>query len=359
MADDSDDSEKTEEPTQKKLDDAYSKGDVAKSQEVSSWFVLAGATLVLVMFSGHMAQTLTVTLRVFLAQAHTIPIDPGHALRLLSIVGTAILAVLGLPFLVLWVAAIAGNLIQHRLIFSVDPITPKWSKISPLAGAKRLFSSTSLVNFAKGIVKLGVVGALMSMIVWPERHRFGELITTDPAAMLPAVKWVSLKMLAAVLAVMGVVAVLDFAFQYFTWHKKQRMTLKELRDEYKQMEGDPAVKAKIRQLRAERGRKRMMANVPKASVVITNPTHFAVALQYEAGMGAPVCLAKGVDAVALRIRAIAEENGIPIVENPPLARTLHATVEVDAEIPQEHYKAVAKVIGFIMRSRQKPRWKSQ
>lgn len=135
--------------------------------------------------------------------------------------------------------------------------------------------------------------------------------------------------------------------------KKQRMSIQEIKDEHKQMEGDPTVKAKLRQLRIERGRRRMMAEVPKASVVIMNPTHYAVALKYEKGMGAPVCVAKGRDAVALRIRAVAEESGVPVVVNPPLARALHASVEIDQEVPPEHYKAVAEVIGYVMRLKAK------
>jgi len=151
--------------------------------------------------------------------------------------------------------------------------------------------------------------------------------------------------------VLSIVAALDFAWQKHTWWEKQRMTIKELRDEYKQMEGDPQVRAKLRQIRVERGKKRMMQNMPRAAVVITNPTHYSVALEYEKGMAAPICVAKGVDAIAFKIRELAEEYDIPIIENPPLARTLHASVEVDDEIPPEHYKAVAEVIGYVMRLR--------
>ncbi|MEN0088518.1 MAG: EscU/YscU/HrcU family type III secretion system export apparatus switch protein, partial [Pseudomonadota bacterium] len=147
-------------------------------------------------------------------------------------------------------------------------------------------------------------------------------------------------------------------WQKHKWFEKQKMTVQEVKDEYKQAEGDPAVKAKIRQLRMERGRKRMMAAVPEASVIVTNPTHFSVALKYERGMGAPVCLAKGIDDTALRIREIAKDSDIPIVENPPLARALYATTEVDDEVPEEHFKAVAEVIGFVFRLKQRPGWQS-
>jgi flagellar biosynthetic protein FlhB len=146
-------------------------------------------------------------------------------------------------------------------------------------------------------------------------------------------------------------AAADYLFQYRQWYQRQKMSLQEIKDEFKQTEGDPLIKNRLKQIRLARARKRMMAAVPKASVVITNPTHFAVALQYERGMDAPVCVAKGIDALALKIREIAQEHGVPIVENPPLARALHATVEVDDAIPQEHYKAVAEVIGYVMKMR--------
>jgi len=353
MADDTDDAEKTEEPSQKKLDDALKRGDVAKSQEVNTWFVLLASTVVVGLFGGDMAHKISQAMEVYLAQPHLIPVDGGHLQAITLKIGIAMLAAMGLPLLVLAVAAIAGNMVQHRMLLTLDPIKPKLSKISPLAGAKRLFSTTSLVNFAKGLIKLAVVGTLMVVILWPQRDELAALISMDPAMMLPSVVWLTLKVMAGVLAVMGLVALLDFAYQRFTWNKKQRMTLKELRDEYKQMEGDPAVRAKLRQIRNERGRKRMMSNVPKASVVITNPTHFAVALQYEQGMAAPICLAKGADRIALKIREIARENDIPIIENPPLARALHASVDIDQEIPAEHYKAVAKVISYIMQLRAK------
>jgi flagellar biosynthetic protein FlhB len=357
MAENPDDTEKTEEPSQKKLEDAHKKGDVAKSQEVNSWFVLFGTTLVIAMFAPSITGRVTDSMSYFLQRAHEIPVDPANMVKLLAVIGLALLAALALPFIVLWIAALAGNLVQHRLVLSGEPIKPKLSRISPAAGFKRLFSATSLVNFAKGLAKLGIIAAVMFAIVWPERGELAVLVSEDPGEVLPMVRTLSLKMLVGVLMVMAVVAVLDFAYQRHSWHKKQKMTLKELRDEYKQMEGDPAVRAKIRQIRVERGRKRMMANVPRASVVIANPTHYAVALQYEDGMAAPVCLAKGIDAVALRIRAIAEENAIPVIENPPLARTLHAGLEIDQEIPPEHYQAVAKVISYIMQQKRRGGWK--
>jgi flagellar biosynthetic protein FlhB len=188
-------------------------------------------------------------------------------------------------------------------------------------------------------------------LMWPERSRLMVLVDTDVAAVLPLALSLALKQMGAVVAILAVVAAADYLFQYRVWYERQKMSLREVKDEFKESEGDPTIKGKMRQVRQTRQRRRMMANVPKAAVVITNPTHYSIALQYERGMEAPVCLAKGVDAVALKIREVAEEHRIPIVENPPLARALHATVEVDQAIPPEHYKAVAEVIGYVMRLR--------
>lgn len=353
MADGPEQHEKTEEPTQKKLEDAHKKGDVAKSQEVNSWFVMLAATLFVVIFSGDLATSLSIQLKTFLGQAHDLPTDGKSLGALMSVLALGLLGALSLPIVLFVIAGIVGNLIQHRPLISTEPITPKFSKVSPLAGFKRLFSAQSLVNFAKSIAKLFIVSAVIGIIVWPERDRLDTMVFMEPAAILPATLDLTAKVLIGVLAILALVAAADYTWQRHTWWEKQKMTVKELRDEYKQMEGDPQVRAKIRQVRIERGRKRMMQNVPRAAVIITNPTHYSIALEYQAGMNAPVCVAKGVDAVAMKIREIAKEHDIPLVENPPLARALHASVEVDQEIPAEHYKAVAEVIGFVMGLRKK------
>jgi len=351
MAEGQDETDKTEDPTQKRLDDALERGDVAKSQEVNAWFVFAAATLALVVCSGSIASGLTATFRGLLAGAHRVPIDRGGLTDLAGKLGLDLLAVLAIPILLLLVAAIGGNVIQHRLVWSTEQLKPKLSKISPMAGAKRLFSKIALVNFVKGIAKILLFAALMVWLLWPERRRLDALVTTDVAALLPITETLSIKLLGAVVAVLAVIAVLDYLFQYRQWFERQKMSLRELKEEFKHTEGDPAVKGKIRQIRQERMRKRMMAAVPSATVVITNPTHFAVALKYERGMNAPVCVAKGIDTIALKIREVAQKHAIPVVENPPLARAIHATVEIDGEIAPDHYKAVAEVISYVMRLR--------
>jgi flagellar biosynthetic protein FlhB len=356
MAEEREQTERSEEPTQKRLDEAIRRGDVVKSQEVNTWFIIGAAALNLMIFSGSMSAGLETALRGLIANAHAVAFDGGALTQLVARLGSEIIAAAAIPFLVLMAAAVAGNMIQHRLLWSTEPLRPALSKISPAAGLKRLFSRQALVNFAKGLAKLALVGGIMAALLWPERGRLDALVDTDPGGTLGITRALALSTLGVVVAVLTVIAALDYLWQYRQWYERQKMSLRELKEEFKQTEGDPAIKAKIRQLRQTRARKRMMAQVPKASVVITNPTHFAVALQYERGMNAPVCLAKGADAIALRIRAVAEEARIPIVENPPLARALHATVELDQEIPPEHYKAVAEVISFVMRLSGATRW---
>jgi flagellar biosynthetic protein FlhB len=351
MAEEADTTDKTEDPTQKRLDDALLRGDVVKSQEVNNWFVIAGGTLVLMSFAGSMTDGLTTTLRGLIANSYRINMDGPALPGLFQKLGLEMLGSMAMPFLVLMLAALAGNLIQHRLVWTSEGLMPKFSKISPMAGFKRLFSKQSLASFAKGIVKLLLLGSVMVALMMPERDRMEGLVRTDPMALLPFTQSLALKLMGAVVALLGVVAAADYFFQYRTWFGKQKMSLQELKEEFKQSEGDPTIKGKLRNLRQQRSRKRMMAAVPKASVIITNPTHYAIALQYERGMEAPICVAKGMDAIALKIREVAGKHGIPIVENPPLARALHATVDVDDPIPAEHYKAVAEVISYVMKLR--------
>jgi flagellar biosynthesis protein FlhB len=347
MADDTDD--KTEDPTQKRLDDALEKGDVAKSQEVNTWFIIAGGTLILSTFSGSIGGGILTPLRNLVANAGQLRTDGAALLALGNTLGYAVLGAIGVPLLMLALAAIAGNMIQHRLVWSSESLKPKFNKVSPGAGLKRIFGKQAIANFFKGLFKLTALGAVMTAVLWPERHRLESFMMFDPSAILGVTTSLTLQLMGAVAAMLAAVAIADYFFQYRQWFQRQKMSLQEIKDEFKQSEGDPHIKGKIRQLRQQRMKKRMMAAVPNASVVITNPTHYSVALSYDRGMAAPMCVAKGVDNVAFKIREIAKKHDIPIVENVPLARALYATVDVDEEIPVEHYHAVAEVIGYVMR----------
>jgi flagellar biosynthetic protein FlhB len=344
-----DDTERTEDPTQKRLDDALEKGDVAKSQEVNTWFMIAGATLVFSTFSGSLGSGIFTPLRALIANSWMIRTDGPGLLALMQHIEYALIAAVGIPFLFLMIAAIAGNMIQHRLVWSAESLKPKLSKISPGAGFKRIFGKQAVANFVKGLFKLVALGTVMTLVLWPERHRLEAMVRFDPAALMGVTMGLTMHLLGAVVAMLAAVAVADYFFQYRQWYERQKMSLQEMKEEYKQSEGDPHIKGRIRQLRQQRMKKRMMAAVPKASVIITNPTHFSVALAYDRSMAAPVCVAKGADNIAFKIREVAKQHDIPIVENVPLARSLYATVDIDEEIPVEHYHAVAEIIGFVMR----------
>jgi flagellar biosynthesis protein FlhB len=351
MAEPQDDSEHTEDPTPKRLDEAIKRGDVVKSTEVNTWFMIAGGAMVLMVFARPAASSLEAMLRGLLAHSYQIPTDGPALLHLTRGLMLNVLGALGVPLVLLAIAALAGSAIQHRILLTAEPLRPQLARISPAAGLGRLFSKQALANFAKGLAKLALFGAVFTALLWPERFRLAGLIGIDPAMILPFTSALTMRMLGSVVAILAVVAAADYLFQYRQWYERQKMSVREMKEEFRQTEGDPAIKGKLRQLRNARMRKRIMAAVPKASVVITNPTHFAVALRYERGMNAPICVAKGVDLIARRIREIAEAHDIPVIENPPLARALHGTVEIDQEIPPEHYRAVAEIIGYLMRLR--------
>lgn len=354
MSDEPDKAQKTEDPTQKRLDEAHRKGDVAKSQEIGHWFMLSAATLCVALFAGPLLDGLRPRLASFLTRPHEIAAESGELLALFEQTGWAIIAALALPVGILMAAAISSNLIQHKPVLSPNRIKPDFTKLSPLKGAQKFVSSQPYVDLLKSVAKIVVVGGIGFFVVYPELSALEQATALPPDHLLPRVRDLVLRMALGVVAAMAVFAALDFLYQRYTWFQKQKMTRQEVRDEGKQAEGDPQVKGRIRQLRAERARGRMMAAVPTADVVITNPTHYAVALKYDGtSMAAPKLVAKGADLIAHRIRDVAREHRIPIVENPPLARGLYAGVELEQEIPPEFYRAAAEVIGYVMGLRQK------
>jgi flagellar biosynthetic protein FlhB len=350
MAEEKDKSSQTEEPTSKRLAEAHDHGDVVKSTEVSTFVVLAGGTLAIAIFGKPAAESLAATMRLFLEQPDQIGVAGSDLMVMLQTLLLRVAAILG-PFFALMVfAGLGGNLIQHRPVFTFERIKPDLSKLSLTSGLKRMFGVDGLANLAKGLIKIAIVALAIWTQVWPERSTLESVLDQSPQGVAGDMSHLLFKVLIAALAALAVIAAGDYFLQRFRFLQRHRMSKQEIKEEHRQTEGDPAVKAKIRQLRMERSRRRMIAAVPEATVVIMNPTHFAVALKYESGkMAAPVCVAKGVDALALRIRKVAEENDVPVVENPPLARALHASVEVDQAIPADHYKAVAQVIGYVMR----------
>ncbi len=347
-----DDASKTEDPTEKKLADARNKGNVAQSQEIKSWGVLLGGTGALMFLAPQMATGVREIGRQFIEQPHAIPFNFEHLRLMLADTMFDVLVVISPFLLIMVIFALAANLGQFGLLFSTQKIKPEVSKISVLKGVKRMISMKAIVEFAKGIFKLVVVTAVCSSVALPLLGDLELLPQIELINTLDRVHLLAIYLAAGTVGVMTALAVLDYMYQKHTFTKQMRMSKQEVKEEQKQQEGDPQIKGRIRKVRMERHQQRMMQAVPEADVVITNPTHFAIALQYTLGeMDAPRCIAKGVDHLAFRIREVAEDHDVPIVENPPLARALYDTVEIDQEIPAEHFTAVAEIIGYIMRQR--------
>ncbi len=355
MSDDQDDSQKTEEPTPHKLSEARDKGNVISSQEVSSFAILLGGALVTAFLGTFAAERLANATGGLLANVHAITFDSKNVAKALLEVLFEVSIGMAPIALLLMVLGAGAKLAVSGFLFSGEGMKPSLQKLSPIKGLKRMFSLKSLVEFVKGLLKIVIVGAIVYLLAVPEVDRVEILMHMDIAATVEETRSVLLRMFSGVVAVMAVIAALDYMYQRHEYMKQMRMSKQEIKDEHKQSEGDPMIKGRLRQIRAERARTRMMAAVPTADVVVTNPTHFAVALKYDIdSMGAPRVVAKGADEVAMRIREVANENDVPIVENPPLARALFSAADIDEEIPPEQYKAVAEVISYVFKLKNKP-----
>ena len=349
MAEDSDDSQKTEEPSWRKLDEARQKGQVPQSREVTSWFVIFGAAISLFIFAPGIGLAIRHTMTRFIEQAPVMHIDGTGGAAIFASLAEVARAVVP-PLALMMVAGIAGVVLQTGLLFAPDKLSFDIGHLSPLTGVKRMVSVRSFVEFLKGLLKMTIVGAVATYLLMPEVARLPLLPSMGVAAMAQEMQTLTVRLAIGVIAVLTAIAIADYTYQRISFRNSMRMSKQEMKEEYKQMEGNPFIKSKLRQIRTERARRRMMAAVPTASVVVTNPTHFAVALQYELNAaGAPRVVAKGADLIAAKIREIARQHSVPIVENPMVARALYATVEIDQEIPPEHYKAVAEIIGYVFR----------
>lgn len=348
MAEEQDNSQKTEEPTQKKLEDARKKGDIAKSLDVPVWFLIL-ATAGIMAAAGPLGAMIADPLYRIMDHPHAFRLQDGGAQQLMAQLLFSLALPLGVIFSAIAVASLLGHLIQHRPLWTGQKMKPELSKLSPGKGFKRMFGSQGWVNLLKSMLKMAAITAAMIYAVWPEATAISESSQLEPAGLLAMTQAIAGRLILAAIVVIGIIAAMDFVWQRWSFMQRMRMSRRDIRDETKQQEGDPHIRARLRQIRLERSRKRMMQNVPKSTVVITNPTHYSVALRYDPEKdAAPVCMAKGADEVALRIREKAKEHNIPIVENVPLARALFASVEIEESVPREHFEAVAKVIGFVM-----------
>ncbi len=343
---------KTEKPTDKRLDEARQKGNVPQSQEVRLLASLVAAFIILSILATHTATGMKTALTPLIDHPNAIRIETVNDLVDIMVHLTlSVLKVIVWPFVVVFIITIGLMVGQTRgIMWTPSKLMPDFSRLNPMEHLQKMFSTQQLVELGKHLVKLGIVGGIMIMIIRPHVSEFGNLSQLSMLGVLDYVHSRVFTLLMAAVMLQAVITAADFVISHFRFMDQMKMTKQEVRDEHKQQEGDPMVKAKLRSLRMRRARQRMMQAVPEADVVVTNPTHFAVALKYDStSMAAPVLVAKGADLVAKRIRDVATENEVPIVENPPLARALYAAVDLDQEIPPEHYKAVAEVIGYVMR----------
>jgi len=351
---DEDDASKTEDPTDKKLGDARNKGQIATSQEVKNLGILIAATAGLMFIAPSMANNIRVTMFPFIQSPHEFAMDFDNLHVVITDLMLDLAWIMAPIFGLLMTAAFFSNVMQSGIVWAAQKIKPELSKISLKTGIKRMFSARTVMEFIKGILKLLTVGLVAFGMAIPLLSDIEVIPQMDFLYSLERIQLIAVLLASATVAVMVVIAGMDFAFQKYKHIKDMRMTKQEVKDEQKQADGDPQVKARIRQIRTDRARQRMMSAVPEADVVITNPTHYSIALKYNMeAMAAPRLVAKGLDHVAFRIREIAEAHDIPLVENAPLARALYASVELDEEIPSEHFQAVAEVIGYVMRLRGK------
>lgn len=348
--DDQDKDSKTEDPSQKKLEDAVSKGQVVNSKEVTSFFLFLLLTLLAMWVLPYTMVQIASRLRFFIENAGNIPVDQGMVGVILVDIMKKMMLYISPIFLMVFVATIFSSYMQHgEFIFTTETLQPQLSRLSIIKGFGKIFSVKNVVEFLKGIFKISLVGTFVYLVILADVKELSQYQELSIAGIIEQLKTMIYDILMLVTVIMAAIAGVDFSYQKYDHFTNLKMTKQEVKDEHKQSEGNPEVKRKMRQLRHEQSQKQIKQSVPKATVVITNPEHYAIALQYEMHkMNAPVCVAKGLDLIAQKIKEIAGENDIPIVENPPLARMLHKDVKVDQEIPVEHFEAVAKIISYVL-----------
>ncbi|MBB3125897.1 flagellar biosynthetic protein FlhB [Paenibacillus rhizosphaerae] len=348
--------EKTEKATPKKRQDTRKKGQVAKSQDLTGAVVLLASFFSLLMFGSSFKERLVGLFKDIFLNRLTMDLSINNVMSLAVEYGIDILLLLAPVFLTVVVMALAANLMQVGFMLTGESLKPKFSKLDPIKGFKNIFSVRSLVEFAKSILKLVIIGLLVYQTMRGAIGDIGKLSEVNIEKTFHFVASLTMKLGLKIGAALFVMAALDFLYQKYEFEKSIRMSKQDIKDEYKKMEGDPLIKGKIRERQRRMAMQRMMQEVPKADVVITNPTHFAVALKYEGSqMEAPQIVAKGQDFVALRIKEIAKENGVITMENKPLARALFQRAEIGDSIPADLFQAVAEVLAYVYKLKGKVR----
>lgn len=352
MADDQ--GEKTEEPSQHKLDEARKKGDVASSKELNSVLILTGVFCVLVMSSLYMFELISEYIEwiygLEVTKAYTEELGKRILEETFWMAGKCVLPV----FMTSMGLGVISQVMQVGILYAPDVLQIKADRISPASGFKRIFSKKSIAEVVKGLFKFSIVLAVTYVVISDNLSTFSGFLHTEPGQAFSYGKMFALKLSLSILGGLVVVAIGDFAFEKWSYKEKHRMTKQQVKEEHKEKEGSPEVKQKIRQIQRDMATKRMMADIPGADVVITNPTHISIVIKYDGEtMVAPEIVGKGQDHLAMRMREIAKEHGVPIVENVPLARALYKTVKVGEGVPRSLYKAVAEILAFVYKLKRK------
>ncbi|MBT4763069.1 MAG: flagellar biosynthesis protein FlhB [Bdellovibrionaceae bacterium] len=351
MADDQ--GEKTEEPTQQRRDDFRKRGQVTQTKELATVFLLFGSALAMMAlgryFLHNMIELFSFTFSDFVAQVARGENMATIFSYMLEMTFKLVAPLFGL----FWVLAFASNTVQVGFLINEEALQFKIEKLNPLEGLKRLFSARSVVEGIKAVLKVSVVIAIVYLIIKSEIHVISALVDFSIPQLMTYVSELTIKLIFGVGLFMTALAGFDYFFQRFDLEKKMRMTKQEVKEEMKSREGDPLIKSRIRRVQREMANKRMMEDVPKADVIITNPTHIAVAIKYDSTDVAPTLVAKGAELIAENIKKVAKEHNIPIIENKPLARTIYKTLKIGQAIPRELYTAVAEVLSFIFKLKRK------
>lgn len=346
--------DKTEDPTEKKLSDARKKGQVAKSKDVNLAFTLLASTLVLALIGGFSGKNMLSMLSNSLGKALNTKLSYGVLMNIYMTMAIKLALILLPLILPIMVMGIVGNFAQTGFLNSTEPLKPQLSRINPISGFKRIFSTRTFMALIKDLAVVIVPVYIGYKFVMDNYDNIMSISSLDINQVIPSFGSLIVSIFIKITVFMILVAAIDFFYQKFTYKKDLKMTKQEIKEEYKQQEGDPQIKSKIRQKQRELSSARMMQKVPDATVVITNPTHVAVALKYEEGDGnAPILIAKGLDRIALKIKEVAKENDIPMVENKPLARLIYEKVDLDSEIPADMYQAVAEILALVYKLKRK------
>ena len=345
--------DKTEDATPKKKSEARKKGQIPRSKEVGLALTLLSSTIVLSTLGGYAGNELKSTMIAFLNNYLTMAIDYGSVQKILVIVVWRI-AIIFIPIVLpIMIMGVLANFLQTGALITSEPLKPDFKKLNPINGFKRIFSMKSVVQLLKDTAIVSVVGYVGYKFIKDNYYYILSLGDLKPIGVISAIGSLTVSIFSKITIVMVVIALIDYVYQRYQYNKDLKMTKQEVKEEYKQSEGDPQIKGKIRQKQREMAMRRMMQEVPKATVVVTNPTHISVALKYEEGQSAPTVVAKGADTVALRIKEMAKENDVPIIENKPLARLMYKELELDQEVPVEMYQAVAEILALVYKLKKK------